>query len=362
MAGRVNRRWLIAKRFDGQVSEANFRWVETLVPSPDEGQFLVRNRWFSFDPTQVYMLGRGYPGEPEGAENPVGDVMGTIAVSEVVESRHPDFAPGDVVHGHTAWEDYTVTDGKGFTPTYRLPEGVPLNWALGALGLTGLVAYFGVHEVARPKPGETFVISGAAGGVGSIASQLAKIAGLRVIGIAGTPAKCDWLLREAGIDAAVNYRTEDVGKRLSELCPDGIDVFFDNDGGPTLDRALDRLRPGGRVVLSGATSRYPAREQPPGPANYLALVMVNGRMEGLLGRDFVPRRSEAWDALLPLLRSGRLKSKEDVLYGLREAPQGLARLYSGENVGKQLLQMDDPPATGRAASPSAIRPEGLARR
>jgi hypothetical protein len=241
------------------------------------------------------------------------------------------------------WEDYTITDGTGFNPAFRVPDGVPFNWAAGVLGLTGLVAYFGVHEVARPNPGETFVISGAAGGVGSIASQLAQIYGLRVIGIAGSPAKCDWLVKEAGIDAAINYRLEDVGKRLTELSPHGIDIFFDTVGGPTLEIALDRLRTGGRVVLCGMTSQYFADSRPPGPANLVQLIMVNGRMEGFLGRDFIPRRTEAFDAMLPLLRSGRLKSKEDVLVGLREAPKGLARLLSGENVGKQLLRMDEAP-------------------
>lgn len=345
MSHRVNRRWLLAQPVEGQVSEANFRWAESPVPPPGEGQFLVHNLWLSFDPTQLLMIARGDPDDPNLRGIPLGDVMKCIAVSEVVESRHPGFSPGDLVHGHMGWEDYTLTAGDGFTPTYRVPDGVPPNWAIGALGVTGLVAYFGVHEVARPKPGETFVISGAAGGVGSIASQLAKIYGLRVIGIAGSPAKCDWLVREAGVDGAINYRTEDVRERLSELCPDGIDIFFDNDGGPTLDIALERLRAGGRVVLCGGTSRYAATSPPPGPQNYLALVMVNGRMEGLLGRDYVPRRSEALEVMLPLLRSGRLKSKEDVLVGLREAPKGLARLYSGSNVGKQLLQMDEIPGT-----------------
>ncbi|HYA57658.1 MAG TPA: NADP-dependent oxidoreductase [Thermoplasmata archaeon] len=341
----MNRRWLVAQRVDGEVTEANFRWAESVVPALAEGQFLVHNLWLSFDPTQIFMIARGDPADPIEGGIPLGDVMSCIAVAEVVESRHPDFSPGDLVHGHMGWEDYTVTDGAGFTPTYRVPDGIPANWAIGALGLTGLVAYFGVHEVARPKLGETFVISGAAGGVGSIAAQLAKIYGLRVVGIAGSPAKCDWLLREAGVDGAINYRAEDVRRRLTELCPDGIDIFFDNDGGPTLDIALERLRSGGRVVLCGATSRYAAIPRPPGPANYLALVMVNGRMEGLLGRDYVPRRSEAFDAMLPLLRSGRLKSKEDVLEGLREAPKGLARLYSGTNVGKQLLRMDPSPGS-----------------
>ncbi len=342
MVDRVNRRWLLARRVDAEISETNFRWVEAPVPALADGQFLLRNLWLSFDPTQLLSIARGETPESEEGGLPLGEVMHTLAVSKVVESRHPGFAPGDLVHGHAGWEDYSITDGSGFAPTYRVPDDVPAHWAVGALGLTGLVAYFGVHEVARPKPGETFVLSGAAGGVGSIAAQLAKVHGLRVIALAGSPAKCEWLLRDAGVDAAINYREEDLGKRLTELCPDGLDIFFDNDGGAVLDLALERLRPGGRIVLCGATSRYAARPEPPGPRNYLALVMVNGRMEGLLGRDYLPRRAEAFDAMLPLLRSGRLRSKEDVLEGLRQAPNGLARLYSGSNVGKQLLRMDGP--------------------
>jgi NADPH-dependent curcumin reductase len=341
MPARMNRRWLVAKPLAGRVSEENFRWAESPVPPVPEGRFLVHNRWLSVDPTQALILREG---DPPGSGIPVGEPPWSLAVSEVVESRHPDFSPGDVVHGQMAWEDYSVSDGTGFNPAFRVPDGVPLNWAAGTLGITGLVAYFGVHEVARARPGETLVISGAAGGVGSIASQLAKIHGLRVIGIAGSPAKCDWLLREAGIDAAINYHREDVGKRLTELSPDGIDIFVDTVGGPNIETAVDHLRTGGRVVLCGVTSHYLADSRPPGPANLVHLIMVNGRMEGFLGRDFIPRRNEAFDAMLPLLRSGRLKSKEDVRVGLREAPNALARLLSGENVGKQLVQMDDPPA------------------
>jgi NADPH-dependent curcumin reductase len=343
MPARRNRQWLVAKRPGDRISEENFRWAETEAPSPADGEFLVRNLWFSFDPTQSFMVGRKDLRDEESGALPLGHVMKGFSVSEVLESRHPGFKPGDLVHGQMGWEDYSVNDGTGFAPAYRVPEGIPPNWALGALGLTGLAAYFGVTEVARGKPGETFVISGAAGGVGSIAVQLAKIRGLRVIGIAGSKAKCEWLRREGGADGAIDYHREDVGQRLAELCPDGIDIFFDNDGGPTLDLALERLRSGGRIVLCGGTSRYAAVPAPPGPANYLQLVMVNGRMEGLLARDYLPRLAEATQAMLPLLRSGRLKSAEDVLVGLRRAPEGLARLYSGANIGKQLLRMDEPP-------------------
>jgi NADPH-dependent curcumin reductase len=339
--GEVNRQWLVAKRIQGEISEANFRWSEGPIPTPSSGQFLARNRWFSFDPTNSFMIGYGENAGPETGAIAIGHPMQGFAVSEVLESHHPRFKPGDIVHGAMAWADYAVSDGEGFAPAYRVPDGVPPNWALGVLGITGMVAYFGVNEVARPKPGETFVISGAAGGVGSIAVQLAKLRGLRVIGIAGGPAKCEWLVRDAGAEAAIDHRSEDVSRRLTELCPDGIDIFFDNDGGPTLDLALERLRPGGRVVLSGATGRYGATQVVSAPTNYLQLVMVNGRMEGLLGRDYLPRVQEVADVLLPLLRSGKVTPKEDVLVGLHNAPIALGRLYSGANVGKQLLRIDD---------------------
>jgi NADPH-dependent curcumin reductase len=254
----------VASRPDAEIAETNFRWAEGPLPVPGEGQFLVRNLWYSFDPTQRFLLGRPDRADADSGALPLGEVMRGLAVSEVLESRHPAFKAGDVVHGQMGWEDYSVTDGQGFAPVYRVPEGVPPNWALGALGITGLAAYFGVHEVARPRSGETFVISGAAGGVGSIAVQLAKIQGLRAIGITGNPAKCEWLLHEAGADGAIDYRREDVARRLTELCPDGIDIYFDNEGGPTLDLALERLRNGGRVVLCGGTSRYAAARPPPG--------------------------------------------------------------------------------------------------
>ncbi len=338
----INRQWLVAERPDGEIAETNFRWHEGTPPTPEEGQFLARNLWFSFDPTQRLMLGRAGEDRGNSGAIPLGQPMTGLAVSEVVASRHPTFKVGDLVHGGMGWEDYSVSDGLGFIPTYRVPEGVLPNWALGALGITGLAAYFGLHDVARAKAGETFVITGAAGGVGSIAVQLAKIHGLRVVGIAGGRVKCEWLTQEAGADGAIDYQTEDVGKRLTELCPDGIDIFFDNDCGPTLELAIERLRDGGRVVLCGGSVRYAAKVPPPGPANLLQLIMVHGRMEGFLARDYIPRIGEAVNTVLPLLRSGRLKSKEDVLIGLRNAPTALTRLYSRANVGKQLLKMDVP--------------------
>lgn len=335
---RRNRQWLVASKPDGQVKEENFRWSESPIPAARPGTALVRNLWFSFDPTQV--LSMGAPVENGGV--PVGDVMRSLAVSQVVESQLPEFNSGDLVHGHAGWEDYSVIDGHGFFETTRVPSGIPPNLALGTLGVTGMVAYFGLLEIGRPKSGETCVVTAAAGGVGSIAVQIARIKGMRVIGIAGGPEKCEWLRNEAGVSAAIDHRSEDVPSRLDSLCPEGIDVFFDNVGGPLLDEGLGRLRRHGRIVLSGMTSWYLRADQPPGPTKYPNLIMQNGRMEGLLGRDYAPRFHEALPVLLEWLRSGQLKSKEDVADGLERAPHTMVRLYDGRNIGKQLLRISDP--------------------
>ncbi|MFZ0699795.1 MAG: NADP-dependent oxidoreductase [Thermoplasmata archaeon] len=338
MSDVTNRQWLFEKRPEGPVGPQNFRWALSDIPSPAEGQMLVRNLWLSFEPTQV--LNMLTP--PEEGGYALGAPMGGLATSQVLASRIPAFRPGDLVYGFSAWEDYSVVDGKGYWDTIKVPPGVPPNLAAGTLGITGIVAYFGVTEIAKPRPGETFVVSAAMGGVGSVAAQIAKVLGLRVIGIAGGKEKCDWLREEAHLDGAIDHRSENVAARLDALCPQGIDIFFDNVGGPVLDLALERLRPHGRIVLCGMTAQYRQTPRVPGPMNYPQLIMVNGRMEGLLGRDYFDRFPEAIAALRAWIDAGKLKSKEDVAVGLENAPAALARLYSGANAGKQLLKIADP--------------------
>jgi NADPH-dependent curcumin reductase len=338
MSKGVNRRWILEKRPDGPVVADNFRLTEGEIPSPGEGQMLVRNLWLDFAPTLVL----GLAASPEEGGLALGATVQGIAVSQVISSRLPRFSPGDIVYGFSGWEDYSVIDGTGYWETTKMPPGVPPHLAAGALGITGMVAYFGMVEVARPKPGETVVVSAAAGGVGSIAVQVAKILGARVIGIAGGKEKCDWLLGGAGLDGAIDHRNERLAARLDELCPKGIDIFFDNVGGQVLDLALERLAPRGRVVLCGTTARYRQTPPLPGPVNYWQLIMVNGRMEGLLGKDYIERFPQAIAVLRQWVDAGRLKPKEDVLEGLERAPEGLVRLFSGANVGKQLLKIADP--------------------
>ncbi len=340
MAGAgTNRQWLFRHPPEGPHDTAAFEWSEGTIPSPADGEALVRNLWLSFDPTQILVLAA-----PPGAGGvPVGAAVRGLAVSQVLASRHPSFQEGDLVHGYSGWEDYSVIDGHGYFETTKVPAGVPPDLALGALGVTGMAAYFGMTEIGRPTAGETAVVSAAAGGVGSVAVQIARLRGARTIGIAGGPAKKEWLVREARVDGAIDHRSEDVGARLDALCPEGIDVFFDNAGGPILDEALVRLRRNGRIVVCGGTSRYAARPEPSGPRNYLALSLVNGRMEGLLARDYAPRFPEAVASLRAWIASGQLRIKEDVVVGLENAPSALARLFDGSNVGKQLVKIADPP-------------------
>jgi NADPH-dependent curcumin reductase len=339
MQSNVNRQWLLKSRPEGMLREDNFRWVERPIPSPEEGQVLVRNLWLSFDPTQRGWMSR----DSYMPMIPLGDVMRAASVGQVVESRHPKYKCGEFVQGAFGWQDYVATDGGGIIPMRRLPMGVPPNLALSLFGITGPTAYFGVLDVGQVKAGETFVVSGAAGATGSVAGQIAKIKGCRVIGTAGGRDKCDWLKKEAGFDDAIDYRSENIGPRLSALCPEGIDVFFDNVGGPVLDEVLARLRLKARVVLCGAISRYNDAIPAPGPANYSNLTVQRARMEGFIVLDYAQRFPEAIDALAGWMRQGRLKQKEDVAVGLENAPKALLRLFAGKNFGKQLLKIADAP-------------------
>lgn len=332
----INRQWLLASRPEGMVSESNFTWKESAVPTPKEGEILVRNLWLSFDPTQRGWMSR----DTYIPKIPLGEVMQAIAIGQVVESHNPDYKPGELVNGMFGWQDYIAiaANMSGLFAVRKVPPGVPPNLVLSLLGITGLTAYFGVNDIGQCKPGETFVVSAAAGAVGSIAGQIAKIKGCRVVGVTGGRAKCDWIVKEAGFDGAIDYKSEDVGGRLSELCPKGIDVYFDNVGGPILDEALARINMNARIVLCGAISQYGAAVST-GPRNYFNLVARRGRMEGYLVFHFAARYPEAVQALSAWLREGRLKQKEDVMIGLENAPRAFMRLFTGENFGKQLLKI-----------------------
>jgi hypothetical protein len=340
MTTRRNRQWLLAKRPVGMVGEADFEFREGPAPVPGAGDILVRNLYLSFDPAM-----RGWMEDRPSYIPPVGigEVMRCGAVAQVVESNEPTFPVGSTVSGLFGWQEYAVSGRGRATP---IAEGTPLTWPLGVLGITGLTAYFGMLDLGRPMPGETVVVSGAAGATGSVAAQIARIRGARVIGIAGGAEKCAWLRDAARLDAAIDYKSEHVGARLGALCPAGIDVFFDNVGGEILDAVLARIALRARIVLCGGISGYNEKEPPPGPRNLMNLVRQRGRIEGLIVLDFAPRFGEATAQLAEWVGEGQIAHREDVQHGIENAPRTFLRLFSGENLGKQLLRVGDPTEPG----------------
>jgi NADPH-dependent curcumin reductase CurA len=340
MANRMNRKWVLTSRPQGMPGRENFELREEAVPEIAEGQFLVRNLYLSCDPAQRAWMSR----DTYVPMIPLGDVMHSGATGQVVTSKHPGFGEGDIVSGLFGWQDYAVSDARGFIPVTKLLPGVPIPTCMSVLGLTGLTAYFGMLDVGQPKSGETVLVSGAAGATGSIAAQIAKIKGARVIGIAGGEKKCSLLTGELGLDGAIDYRSEPVGKRVAALCPRGVDIYFDNVGGEILDVALARLAIGGRIVLCGAIASYNDAELPPGPRNYTNLIVRRGRMQGFLVTDYAARFGEAIADLARWAGEGKLRDQVDVVDGLENAPDALRRLFTGENLGKQLVRIAEPSA------------------
>jgi NADPH-dependent curcumin reductase CurA len=336
----VNRQWLLRARPVGMVKETDFEWREAPLPTIPDGGVLVRNLYLSFDPAM-----RGWMEDRESYIPPVGlgEVMRAGSVGQVVESQNSDFKVGDFVQGTFGWQDYYAVAGAGPMLLTPIPPGVEPRLTLSVLGITGLTAYFGLLDLGEPKAGETVVVSGAAGATGSVAAQIARIQGCRVVGIAGGPAKCQWLLDKAKLDGAIDYKSEDVSARLRELCPRGIDVYFDNVGGPILDAALGQIAQKARVVLCGGISAYNEAEPPPGPRNLMNLVIQRGRMEGFIVIDYVPRFGEAIGKLVEWVNAGDIACEEDIQEGLENAPKTFLRLFEGKNLGKQLLKITEPP-------------------
>jgi hypothetical protein len=306
------------------------------MPPLQDGEALVRVRYLSIDPTI-----RTWMDDAPGYLPPIalGETVRGGGIGEVVRSESDRYAPGDVVFGMTGWQDYTVAD-EGAAAMQLIPGDVDPLLALGVLGVTGVTAYFGMTDVGRVGPGDTVVVSGAAGATGSIAGQVAKLRGAKtVVGIAGTAEKCAWIVDDLGFDAAVNYRSDDVRRRLRELCPDGIDLYYDNVGGEILDICLGQLALRGRVVMCGAISIYNEVDRPPGPKNLFNLIIKRARMEGFLLLDYLDRFPEAHGDLLTWLLEGRLSHAEHVVEGLEHAPEALNLLFNGGNRGKVIVKL-----------------------
>jgi NADPH-dependent curcumin reductase CurA len=329
-----NRQFRLAARPVGLPKASDWTLVEEPVADPGEGEFLIRVEYLSLDPAM-----RGWMNEGKSYVPPVaiGEVMRAGGAGEVVASRHPGFPVGSKVAGLFGVQEYVMSNGKG---VQRVDTSLaPLPTYLGVLGMTGMTAYFGLFEVGEAKAGDTVVVSGAAGAVGMVVGQLAKIRGCRVVGIAGGPDKCRYLVDELGFDAAIDYKHDDVRKALREHCPTGIDVYFDNVGGDILDLALAQLAMHARVVICGAISQYNATEGVKGPANYLSLLVNRARMQGMVVFDYAARYGEAAREMGVWLAQGRMKSREDIVEGFETFPDALLKLFRGENTGKLLLKI-----------------------
>ena len=339
----INRQLRLASRPVGDIKESDFEYREESIPSPKEGEVLVRSIYLSLDPTN-----RIWMSDMEQYMPPVeiGEVMRGVIIGVVEESKNQNFKHGDLVSGLLGWQDYVIAEGNsGFSLT-RLPDPLPcpLTAFMGPLGLTGCTAYFGLLDIGQIKVGETVVVSAAAGAVGSIVGQIAKIKGCRVVGITGSNEKCRWLVEELGFDAAINYKTVDLESAIAQACPDGIDVYFDNVGGSILDAVLTKINLYARIPLCGLISTYNATEPVPGPYNYSKILMNRVRVQGFIILDYIPRWSEAISDLGQWLNQGKIKYALEVIEGLENAPKAILKLFDGNKKGKLIVKVSEEPS------------------
>ncbi len=332
---RTNHQFQLAARPVGSVKTSDWNKTSESVRKLEEGEFLVQNMYLSLDPAM-----RGWINESKASYIPpvgLGEVMRALAVGKVVESNNPKFVVGDHVSGMLGVQEYAISTGQGL---HKIdPALAPLPVYLSVLGMPGMTAYFGLLEVGQPKAGDTVVVSGAAGAVGAVVGQIAKIKGARVIGIAGGADKCRYLIDELGFDAAIDYKADNVGKELARLAPDGVNVYFDNVGGDILDAVLNRLARGARIVICGAISQYNNTTPVKGPSNYMQLLVKRATMTGIMVFDYYDRATEAAMVMGGWIASGKLKTREDIIVGLDQFPAAFDMLFSGANNGKLVLKL-----------------------
>jgi NADPH-dependent curcumin reductase len=332
----VNHQFRLAARPVGLPKRGDWTYTEEPVRDAVDGELLVKLLYISLDPAM-----RGWMNEGRSYISPVaiGEVMRALAVGRVIASKNSNFAVGDHVSGAFGVQEHALSDGGGVIKID--PHLAPLPVYLSALGMPGMTAYFGLLDTGQPKPGDTVVISAAAGAVGSVAGQIAKIKGCRVIGIAGGAEKCQYVTRELGFDAAIDYKSEDVTKALQKHCPNAIDIYFDNVGGDILEAVLAQLARGARIVICGAISQYNNTGPIKGPSNYLSLLVNRASMKGMLVTDYANRYPEAVRAMAGWMASGKLKSREHIVEGLQTFPDTLLKLFTGENFGKLIIKVAD---------------------
>lgn len=335
----TNNQWVLRRRPDGDIKAGDLEYVASPVRDLADGEVLVRNVYLSLDPTnRIWMSDQDQYMPPVEIGSPMRG--GTVGVVEA--SRSSQLKVGDVVNGGMNWESYTILSDRVARPA-GAPAGLPLSATMSVLGATGLTAYFGMLDIGQPKPGETVVVSAAAGAVGSIAGQIAKLKGARVIGIAGGPAKCAWLTDDLGFDGAIDYKNEDVGAALDRLCPNGVDVNFENVGGSIMQRVVERMNTFGRMPLCGLISGYNREGPEPGPSDFARVLMRRLTIKGFIVIDYFPRAAEGFADLGTWVSEGKLKWKDHIVDGLENAMDALGLLFTGAHDGKLMLRISEEP-------------------
>ncbi|MGP5068727.1 NADP-dependent oxidoreductase [Psychrobacter faecalis] len=331
----INKQWRLKARPIGAPSADTWEYTETDLPTIADGELLIKIEYISMDPAM-----RGWLNDAKSyiPSVQIGEVMRAGTVGKVIESKHEKFAVGDYVVGHNGVQSYAVSDGTGLHKVD--PSLAPLSYYLGVLGMPGMTGYFGLLKTGAPKAGETVVISGAAGAVGSLVGQIAKLKGCRVVGIAGGPDKCKFVVDELGFDAAIDYKNENVKKGLKQACPNGVDVFFDNVGGDILNDVLTQINLHARIVICGAISQYNTTTEVKGPSNYLSLLVNRARMEGIVVFDNIKEYPTAMKDIAGWIGSGDIKVKDHIVKGIETFPDTLMMLFKGENFGKLVLKVE----------------------
>ena len=340
-SNRTNRSWRLRQRPEGIIDENDLELVTDEIPEIQEGQVLAKTIYFSLDPTnRIWMSDIDQYMEPVE----IGDIMragGSLAIVE--ESKVPHVKVGDIVQGgmHGGWQEYFIIPGEE-AAAIPLVESIPLTALISVLGFTGPTAYFGFLDIGQPKKGETVVVSAAAGAVGSIVCQIAKIKGCRVVGIAGSDKKCNWLKNDLKVDEVINYKKDDILESLKEKCPEGIDIYFENVGGETLDAALTLMNNYGRIPVCGLISMYNDWETP-GPKMFRNILMKRLTVKGFLVSDYLDRYAESLESLSEWMAEGKIQYKVDIVEGIENAPSAVNKLFTGENTGKLVIKVSDEP-------------------
>jgi NADPH-dependent curcumin reductase len=336
--GRVNRQFLLRSRPIGDIKESDFEYRQVPIPTPKDGEVLVRNLYLSLDPTNRIWMSDMVQYMPPVE---LGSVMRGVAMGVVEESKNPNLQSGDVVTGLLGWQDYALLKNEevNFVTKINPPLPNPLFAAVGLLGATGITAYFGLLDIGQPKPGETVVVSAATGAVGSVVGQIAAIKGCRVVGITSSDEKCQWLTSKVGFDAAINYKTTDLNSALAQACPNGVDIYFDNVGGSILDTVMSHLNLFARIPLCGLISTYNSTKPVPGPYNFGLILMKRVRVQGFIVSDYRNRWHEAIKDLTTWMESGKIKQEYEIVEGLENAPKSILKLFNANKIGKLIVKV-----------------------